>query len=119
VGWLEVDLDQFLDQPHRDHPDHPISRHPSSDIDHAFEVPESTSAAAVERTIVDSAGDLLADVRLFDVYRGAGLPDGHRSLAYRLRLQAHDRTLTDADAAEVRSAVVAAVAERHGAVLRG
>jgi phenylalanyl-tRNA synthetase beta chain len=119
VGWLEVDLDRLLDLPHGSHSYRPISRHPSSDFDLAFEVPETTSAAAVERTIVESAGELLADIRLFDVYRGAGLPDGHRSLAYRLRLQAHDRTLTDADAAAVRAAVVAAAAERHGAVLRG
>lgn len=119
VGWLEVDLDLLLDLPHGDHAYHPISRHPSSDFDLAFEVAETTSAAAVERTIVAAAGDLLADVRLFDVYRGAGLPADHRSLAYRLRLQAHDRTLTDADAAEVRAAVVAAVADQHGAALRG
>jgi phenylalanyl-tRNA synthetase beta chain len=119
VGWLEVDLDLLLDLPHGDHDYHPISRHPSSDFDLAFEVAETTSAAAVEQTIVDAAGPLLARVRLFDVYRGAGLPDGHRSLAYRLRLQAADRTLTDGDAAGVREAVVAAVADRHGAVLRG
>lgn len=118
VGWLEVDLDQLLDLPHGDHDYHPISRHPSSDFDLAFEVPETTSAAAVERTVVEAAGPLLASVRLFDVYRGPGVANGHRSLAYRLRLQAPDRTLTDADTAELRARVVDAVAEQHAAVLR-
>ena len=119
VGWLEVDLDLLADLPHGDHTYHPISRHPSSDFDLAFEVPEATSAAAVERSIIEAAGPLLASVRLFDVYRGQGVADGHRSLAYRLRLQAHDRTLTDADIAGLRTDVVTAVSNRHAAVLRG
>ena len=119
VGWLEVDLDRLLDLPHGDHDYHPISRHPSSDFDLAFEVPEATSAAAVERSIREAAGPLLASVRLFDVYRGQGVAEGHRSLAYRLRLQAHDRTLTDADIADLRTRVVTAVADQHAAVLRG
>ena len=61
---------------------------------------------------------LLVDLELFDVYRGAGVGDGRRSLAYRLRLQAPDRNLTDADVAEVRAKVTAATA-KLGAELRG
>jgi len=56
---------------------------------------------------------------LFDVYRGEGLPPGARSLAYRLRLCSVDRTLTDADAAEVRARCIAEVEAAHGASLRG
>ncbi len=119
VAWLELDLDAVSGLAHGRAAYRTISRHPSSDFDLAFEVPESTSAASIERSIIDAAGELLADVRLFDVYRGPGLPPGTRSLAYRLRLQARDRTLTDADAAEVRSRVVAAVSDAHAAVLRG
>ena len=52
------------------------------------------------------------------MYRGPGVVDGARSLAYRLRLQAPDRTLTDADTAAVRDACIAAAAE-VGAVIRG
>ena len=57
-------------------------------------------------------------MELFDVYRGLGLAEGHRSLAYRLRLQAPDRTLTDDDVAQVREAAVAQVAGATGATLR-
>jgi phenylalanyl-tRNA synthetase beta chain len=118
VGWLEVDLDRLLALPHAGRQYQTISRYPSSDIDLAFEVHESVPAAAIEGTIVDAAGPLLTSVRLFDVYRGTGLPDDHRSLAYRLRLQAPDRTLTDRDIAEVRDRVIEAV-RGLGASLRG
>ena len=49
----------------------------------------------VFQEIVDRGGDLLDDVTIFDLYRGEGVGDGHRSLAFRLRFQAWDRTLTD------------------------
>ena len=64
------------------------------------------------------AGNLLVDLELFDVYRGQGVGDGRRSLAYRLRLQAPDRNLTDTDIADVRRAAVTAAA-KLGAELRG
>ena len=60
---------------------------------------------------------MLVDLSLFDVFRGAGVPDGARSLAYRLRLQAHDRTLTDTDVADLVAKVVK-VTEKLGATLR-
>jgi phenylalanyl-tRNA synthetase beta chain len=96
----------------------PTSRFPSSDFDLAFVVPESVSAEKVEKTIRQGAGSTLVDLALFDVYRGPGTAEGTRSLAYRLRLQAADRTLTDADVAQVRDKVVAGVA-KLGAQLRG
>jgi phenylalanyl-tRNA synthetase beta chain len=67
---------------------------------------------------VAAGGVVVADLALFDVYRGVGLPEGTRSLAYRLRLQAPDRTLTDTDVAEVRQRAITA-AEQLGATLRG
>jgi phenylalanyl-tRNA synthetase beta chain len=118
VGWLELDLTTLLGLPHGELRYRPISRYPSSDVDLAFAVPEEVPAAAVEATLREAAGDLLADLRLFDVYRDPALGGGQRSLAYRLRLQAPDRTLTDADVAAVRSAGIEAVEARHGATLR-
>jgi phenylalanyl-tRNA synthetase beta chain len=68
----------------------------------------------VEKAIRQSAGSGLVDLALFDVYRGPGLADGSRSLAYRLRMQATDRTLTDADVGQVRDKIIAAVAKLGG-----
>lgn len=117
VAWLELDLEVVAPAVEAAVGYRAVSRFPSSDVDLAFVVPETIPAAEIRRAIESSAGDLLVDLRLFDTYRGQGLPDGTRSLAHRLRLQAIDRTLTDADVAAVRDAVVAAV-EADGGQLR-
>jgi phenylalanyl-tRNA synthetase beta chain len=119
VAWLEVDVDAVLACPHGGRTYRKISRFPSSDIDLAFVVEDSTPAAALETTLRVAAGELLVDLRLFDVYRGTGVAEGSRSLAYRLRLQAIDRTLTDDEIAAVRQACIAAVERGLPASLRG
>jgi phenylalanyl-tRNA synthetase beta chain len=118
VAWLELDLMTLIGIPEVDRRYKPVSRHPSSDIDLAFVVAEDVPAGAVEATIADVAGPLLIDVGLFDVYRGESLGDGKRSLAFRLRFQAPDRTLTDDEVGARRQEVVAAVAQAHQAELR-
>ena len=118
VAWLEVDLELLLAAPHGPDQYAPISRYPSSDIDLAFEVDDATPAAEVERTL-HGASDLVVDVRLFDVYRGDQVGRGRRSLAYSVRLQAQDRTLTDDEIGATRLALIAAVEQAHGASLRG
>ena len=80
-------------------------------------MPDSVTAEKVEKAVRQGAGSMLVDIVLFDVYRGQGVPEGSRSLAYRLRLQAGDRTLTDADVAQAREKVVAATT-KLGAGLR-
>ena len=119
VGWLEVDLEALLALPHGQRPYHRVSRYPSSDIDLAFEVDEGTPASAVSSCLAAAAGGLLADLSLFDVFRGAPVADGRRSLAFALRFQADDRTLTDAEVAEVRQACIDAVHAALPATLRG
>ena len=75
------------------------------------------SAIDVERTLA-LTDDLVWSVRLFDVYRGAPIPENARSLAFALRLQALDHTLTDEEVADVRRAAVARVESAHRATLR-
>jgi len=119
VACLELDLDAVAATGRRPRTFRSISRFPSNDIDLAFVVPDAVPAGAVESTIRTTVGDLLASVRLFDVYRGESLGADARSLAYALRLQAPDRTLKDAEVAEVRQRVIDAVESGHGASLRG
>jgi phenylalanyl-tRNA synthetase beta chain len=119
VGWLDVDLSTLLDLPHGEPRYRPISRYPSSDIDLAFATGEAVAATDVEATLRSAAGDRLAWIKLFDVYRGEGIADGKRSLAFTLRLEALDHTLTDAEVAEIRKRCIAAVESAHGATLRG
>jgi phenylalanyl-tRNA synthetase beta chain len=119
VGWLEVDLGALSDLARARRAYRHVSRYPSSDVDLAFEVDERTPAAAVEATLRDAGGPLLESVRLFDVFRGAQVAPGRRSLAYRLRFQAPDRTLTDEELGRVRQACIDAVEAAHPASLRG
>ncbi|MEM8619596.1 MAG: phenylalanine--tRNA ligase subunit beta [Actinomycetota bacterium] len=105
VAILEVDLDRLLARPPKPSQWKPTSRYPSSDLDLAFVVGDELSAERVEKAIRQGAGRLLVGLELFDVYRGDRVPLATRSLAYRLRLQAADRNLTDGDVADVRRSV--------------
>jgi phenylalanyl-tRNA synthetase beta chain len=117
VAVLELDLEQILDRAPKPTQWKPTSRYPSSDLDLSFVVPDDIPAERVDKAVRQGAGNLLVDLDLFDVYRGEHAPPGTRSLAYRLRLQAADRNLTDTDVADVRRGVEAAAA-KLGAQLR-
>ncbi len=121
VGWLEIDLGLLFDEtkvPRRITVGGAVSRFPSSDIDLAFVVEDRYPADAVADALRDAGGELLESVHLFDVYRGPGIADGARSLAYRLRFCAPDRTLTDEEVGRLRAACIAAVEAGFGGVLR-
>ena len=118
VAWLEVDLETLLGLPHGEKPYGSVSRYPSSDIDLAFEVDDDVPAAEVEQQLWAAAGGLLVDLSLFDVFRGAPVGEGRRSLAFTLRFQADDRTLTDSEVSQVRGACIAAVEGNLPANLR-
>ncbi len=119
VAWLQLDLSAILNGPYGKRSYRRVSKFPSSDMDLAFVVSDDVGADKVQNTISKAAGDLLVDLSLVDTYRGPGLDDDTRSLAFRLRLQADDRTLTDVDLTSARDAVVAAVAKHNKGVLRG
>ncbi len=119
VGWLEIDLGAIAaDAEQRDRHIRPVSKFPSSDLDLAFVVSDAVAASSVEKTLRKAAGDILESIALFDVYRGANLGPGVRSLAYRLRLCATDRTISDTEVAEVLANCVAAVGDTHNGSLR-
>jgi phenylalanyl-tRNA synthetase beta chain len=100
-----------------------ISAYPVATQDVALIVADTVPAADVEHALVTGAaraGDVrLEDLRLFDVYTGDQAGDGRKSLAYKLRFRAPDRTLTAEEATAARDAAVAEARERVGAVLRG
>lgn len=118
VAWLEVEVAALLGARVESKPYAVVSTQPTSDIDLAFTVPDDIQASAVEATLVQAAADELAAIKLFDVYRGAQVGDGARSIAWALRLQAADRTLTESDIAAIRQRCIDAVEATHGASLR-
>jgi phenylalanyl-tRNA synthetase beta chain len=113
---MELDVDALPPAPVPVGPH--ISTFPPVLVDLALVVPDEVPAATVESALRDGAGELLEFLRLFDVYTGAPVPAGSRSLAYALTLRAPDRTLTGEEANAARDAAIAVAVERTGAVLR-
>ena len=96
----------------------PLPKYPSVTRDLAVVCDEALTVAEVENTITSAAGKLLRSVRLFDIYRGVGIPEGKKSLAFSLELRADDRTLTDTDSEGVVNKVLNALKDKLGATLR-
>ena len=114
----ELDLALLTDLAPDVRPAPQISAHPVAKEDIALVVGPNVTVAQVEQAIRAGGGAFLEQVRLFDVYQGPQIPEGHRSLAFALRLRAPDRTLDAADIAQVREAVIARAAADCGATLR-
>ncbi|HEX8648657.1 MAG TPA: phenylalanine--tRNA ligase subunit beta [Thermoleophilaceae bacterium] len=91
-----------------------VTTFPAVLLDLAVVVPDSVPAGHVEDAVRSGAGDLLASVHVFDVYRGKQVEAGLKSLALRLEFRAPDRTLTDDEVAERRAAIEAELAKLEG-----
>jgi phenylalanyl-tRNA synthetase beta chain len=114
----EFDLEAILTQTERSFRVKPLSRYPAVVQDIALIVDEGVSGARVEELIRQAGGSSLAQVRLFDLYRGEPLAPSKKSLAYRLTFQALDRVLADDDAAAIRERIVNRLKRELGAELR-
>jgi phenylalanyl-tRNA synthetase beta chain len=95
-----------------------VSPFPAVFQDVSLVVDADVAAQAVADAVRDGAGELLEEVRLFDVYAGPQIGENRKSLTFALRFRASDRTLTEDEASAGRDAAVASAAERVGAVLR-
>ncbi len=118
LGWLQLDMDALLALPEMAVQVSPVSRFPSSDIDLAFVVDERVPAAVVATTLRTAGGDLVSDVKLFDVFRSNSIGASRKSLAFRIRFVASDHTLTDSEVGDLRAAMISEVETTHDAVLR-
>jgi phenylalanyl-tRNA synthetase beta chain len=96
-----------------------VSAYPPADRDVALVVASAVPVADVQAALREGAGELLESLTLFDVFEGAQVGAGRRSLAFGLRLRALDRTLTAEEANGIRDAAVAEATRRTGAALRG
>ena len=118
IYCAEIDLSKLFDHRLPDPTYVPLPKYPAVSRDISLVCEESITVSQVEDVIHASAGKLLRNIRLFDIYRGAGVPEGKKSLAFSLELRADDRTLIDADSDAVVSKVLKALEEKLGAVLR-
>jgi phenylalanyl-tRNA synthetase beta chain len=97
----------------------PLPTYPPIDRDLALVAPDGVRAAEISSAITAGAGALLEAVSLFDVYTGEGIPAGKRSLAFRLRFRAAQRTLKDAEVDEAVRSVLEMLEEELGVEPRG
>ncbi|NDJ23783.1 phenylalanine--tRNA ligase subunit beta [Nostoc sp. B(2019)] len=122
VYVFQLDVDVLLDSMEQDEIltpiFHPYSTYPASDRDIAFFAPVKISVAEIEKVISNAGKGLLESVELFDQYRGENVPQGQRSLAFRLIYRASDRTLTEAEVEPVHNQVREALVEKFGVNLR-
>ncbi len=116
---FELDLGVLLQAPRRGRTFVTPSPYPPAVIDLAFVVGIDVPAASIEATLRAASGQLLEDVHCFDEFTSDALGAGRRSLAFRLRYRAPERTLKDAEVATLRQQGIDAVIATHGAELRG
>lgn len=96
----------------------PLPKYPTVFRDLAVICDDAVTVAQAEDVITSAAGKLLQSVKLFDIYRGSGVLQGKKSMAFSLELRADDRTLTDTDSEQVLSKVLSALSEKLNATLR-
>ena len=118
VYCAEIDMNKLFQLQLPDVTYTPLPKYPTVSRDLSLICDEAVTVAQVEDAITGSASKLLRSVKLFDIYRGKGVAEGKKSMAFSLELRADDRTLTDADSESVVSKVLAALEEKLGATLR-
>jgi phenylalanyl-tRNA synthetase beta chain len=123
VAWaFEIDLDAVTPKKRADLRFQPFSRFPGASRDLAFVVPDAIPSDLIlqdaEKAARKAAGAAFTGVRVFDVYRGKGVADGHRSIALRLSFRSLERTLADAEVDAATAQVESRLSQRDGVALR-
>jgi phenylalanyl-tRNA synthetase beta chain len=118
VGWLSLEIGPLVPGLTSVPKSKKVSRFPASDLDLAFVVPDAVEASAVSDSLLKAGRPFVRSAELFDVFRSDALGGGVRSLAFTIRLQADDRTLSDDDVSSTRNKMINEVTKRHSATLR-
>ena len=118
VYCAEIDFDKLFALQLPEPTYTPLPKYPAVTRDIAIVCDEATTVGQAQDVITKAGGKLLRSVRLFDIYRGANLGDGKKSLAFSLTLRADDRTLTDDDSEGTISKILAALKDSLDATLR-
>jgi phenylalanyl-tRNA synthetase beta chain len=116
VAVAEVDLEAFVPTLLETWSVQPVSRFQPIRQDFAIVVPESTAAADVHAVIAQAAFPLATDVTLFDIYRGAGVAEDSKSLAFSVTLSARDRQLGEHEIERIRNQIQKGLRRVNGAL---
>ncbi len=96
----------------------PLPKYPAITRDIAVVCDNSITVAELMDTMKAAGGEYLESCKLFDIYTGAGIQTGKKSLAFSLSIRAQDQTLTYEHAEEIVHAILAKLEKVHGAVIR-
>ena len=115
---FEMDLDVLLaaSSPVKEYS--PVPKFPYMERDISVEAPDGVAASEIQDAVRRAGGGALAEVALFDLYTGEQVRAGRRSLAFRMKFQLPDRTLTDGEVNEAVKRVVSALDSRFSASIR-
>ena len=106
VYVLEINLDRLLDKKVGKMKFKEISKYPNIEKDLAVVAKKEIASLEIEKAIKKSAGNLLIDIKPFDLYEGKGIQEGERSIAYSLTFGAKDRTLVDEEINNIMSKII-------------
>ena len=97
---------------------HPLPKFPAVTRDFAFICDDQLEVAEIEKTIKNSGGSILREIRLFDVYKGKQIESGKKSVAFSVTLRSDDHTLTDDEADKTVTKILAALEKEKNITLR-
>ncbi|WP_297991616.1 phenylalanine--tRNA ligase subunit beta [uncultured Clostridium sp.] len=114
----ELDLDSLFEASTTVKSYKPLPKFPAVTRDIALLCDDSILVAEIEETIRKAGGNLVEKVQLFDIYKGAQIPEGKKSIAYAIAYRDEKKTLEDKDISKVHDKILKALEHKLGAVLR-
>ncbi|MBI4965198.1 MAG: phenylalanine--tRNA ligase subunit beta [Desulfomonile tiedjei] len=118
VHIFEILLEPLFIQSRKERVFSPLPRYPYIERDLSIIVERNCSGDNIKHLISHLGHDIIASVILFDLYQGESIPEGRQSMAFRIRYQSEDRTLTDEEVQEVHDGIVQALINDLGATMR-
>lgn len=118
VYVAEINIDTVFENLNLTKSYNPLPKYPSTSRDIALIVKDEVFVKQIEGIIKANGEDLVESYKLFDVYKGAQIEEGHKSIAYSITYRSKDKTLTDEDVAKVHEKILSELSEKLNANLR-
>lgn len=118
VYVAEINIDTVFENLNLTKSYNPLPKYPSTSRDIALIVKDEVFVKQIEDIIKANGGDLVESYKLFDVYKGAQIEEGHKSIAYSITYRSKEKTLTDEDVAKVHEKILSELSEKLNANLR-
>ena len=118
VYVAEIDIDLVFENLNNSKVYNPLPKYPATTRDIALLVKDEVFVKQIEDIIKANGSDILESYQLFDVYKGAQIEEGQKSIAYSITYRSKDKTLTDEDVAKVHDKIVSELSEKLNANLR-